>query len=229
MAGFGLTKRAAFIIGLVVLIAAGGSALRGRAQGQSQTPNLGARPNFNEPVVLKSTDGVLDVTLTAHQGTARLNTVATPVKDFIVLGYTVNRGTASNGRMSDDNLYPSPTLQVYPGETLIVHMSNALAGLTIRDYFNPAYTPVGKEVPLYPEQLTSSPLNLHVHGLHVTPKGNGDNVLLDIQAGMSNTYTYHVPTDMPQGAYWYHSHLHTLTTAQTYNGFAGLHEIGRDD
>ena len=225
----GISKRAALIVGFVVLIAAGATGLRGRAQGQSQTPDLAARPNFAEPVTLASKDGTLEVTLTAHQGTAHLNTVAAPVKNFIVLGYTVNRGTASNGRMSDDNLYPSPTLQVYPGQTLIVHMDNALAGLTMRDYFNPAYTPVGKDVPIYPEQLASSPINLHVHGLHVTPKGNGDNVLLDIQAGMSNTYTYHVPTDMPQGAYWYHSHLHTMTTAQTYDGFAGLLEIGRVD
>ena len=51
----------------------------------------------------------------------------------------------------------------------------------------------GQEVPLYPAQLTSSPLNLHVHGLHVCPKGNADNVMLHIPAGMSNTYTYHVP------------------------------------
>ena len=84
-------------------------------------------------------------------------------------------------------------------------------------------------MPLYPAQMTSSPLNLHVHGLHVRPKGNADNVLLHIPAGMSNTYTYHIPNDMPQGAYWYHSHLHTLTTAQTYLGLAGLLAIGRVD
>jgi FtsP/CotA-like multicopper oxidase with cupredoxin domain len=34
---------------------------------------------------------------------------------------------------------------------------------------------------------------------------------------------------MPQGAYWYHSHLHTLTSPQTYYGLAGLLAIGRTD
>ena len=34
---------------------------------------------------------------------------------------------------------------------------------------------------------------------------------------------------MPQGAYWYHSHLHALTTAQVYTGLAGLLAIGRTD
>ena len=77
--------------------------------------------------------------------------------------------------------------------------------------------------------MTSSPLNLHVHGVHVSPKGNADNVMLHIPAGMSNTYTYHIPKNMPQGAYWYHSHLHGLTTPHVYYGMAGLLAIGRTD
>ena len=133
------------------------------------------------------------------------------------------------GLLSGDNLYPAPTLQVFPGETLIVHLDNALTGLTIRDFFDPRYTAKGEEVPLYPPQMTSSPLNLHIHGIHVSPKGNADNVMLHIPAGESNTYTYHIPKSMPQGAYWYHSHLHTLTTSHVYYGLAGLLAIGRTD
>ena len=77
--------------------------------------------------------------------------------------------------------------------------------------------------------MKSSPLNLHVHGIHVSPKGNADNVMLHIPAGMSNTYTYPIAKNMPQGAYWYHSHLHTLTSAQVYTGLVGLLSIGRTD
>jgi FtsP/CotA-like multicopper oxidase with cupredoxin domain len=199
------------------------------AQGADAKSDPAVRPDFSEPVTLTSKDGVLEVTLTAHQGYARLDTVAGPVQNFLVFAYQVARGTASNGEMSGDNLYPAPTLQVFPGETLIVHLDNALTGLTIRDYFNPQYTAKGKEVLLYPEQMTSSPLNLHVHGVHVSPKGNSDNVMLHISPGMANTYTYQIPKNMPQGAYWYHSHLHTLTTSQTYYGLAGLLAIGRPD
>lgn len=151
------------------------------------------------------------------------------MKNLLVYAYSVKQGTASNGKMQEDNSYPAPTLHVYPGQTLIVHLKNKLVGLGVRDYYNPAYTPKGQEIPIYPAQMNTSPTNLHVHGLHVTPKGNGDNVLLDIQAGMSNTYTYHIPLDQPQGAYWYHSHLHTLGTPQTYYGLAGLLAIGRVD
>ena len=217
------------LVAFALLLALNARALQIGAEEAAPAYDVSARPAFAEPVTLASKDGVLELTLTVRQGEAHLNTVALPVKNFMLFSYKLERGTASNGRSSGDNLYPGPTLQVFPGEALIVHVNNELTGLTIRDYYNPAYTLKGQKIAIYPPPLSSSPFNLHVHGVHVTPKGNGDNVLLDIQAGMSNTYTYHIPKDMPQGAYWYHSHLHTLTTAQTYLGLAGLLEIGRAD
>jgi FtsP/CotA-like multicopper oxidase with cupredoxin domain len=201
------------------------------AQAQETAAKLdpAARPEFREPVTLASKYGVLEVRLIAKQGTATLDTVAKPVQNMLVFAYELVRGTASDGKTSGDNLYPAPTLQVFPGETLIVHLDNALTGLTIKDFFDPAYTAKGEEVPLYPPQMTSSPLNLHVHGVHVSPKGNADNALLHIPAGRSNTYTHNIPKSMPQGAYWYHSHLHTLTAAHVYYGMVGLLAIGRTD
>ncbi len=68
------------------------------AWAEAATPDLSIRPEFAEPVVLASKDGVLEVTLTAHQGEAHLDTVAVPVKNFLVFAYEVNRGTASNGQ-----------------------------------------------------------------------------------------------------------------------------------
>ena len=215
-------------IGAVIFAAAWqGSFARTLAEDATFDPAV--RPEFSEPVVLASKDGVLEVRLTVKQGEVRLDTVAAPVKNFLVFAYEVIRGTASNGQTRGDNLYPAPTLQVFPGETLIVHLDNAMTGLTIRDFYDPQYTAKGGEVPIYPLQMTSSPFNLHVHGVHVSPKGNVDNVMLRIPAGMSNTYTYHIPNSMPQGAYWYHSHLHTLTTSHVYYGLAGLLAIGRTD
>ena len=199
------------------------------AQTAERRADPAIRPEFREPVTLASKEGVLEVRLTARQGQATLDTVATPVQNFLLFDYEVIRGTASDGQRSGGNLYPAPTLQVFPGETLIVHFENGLAGLTIRDYFSPQYTPKGQSVPIYPEQMTSSPINLHTHGAHISPKGNADNVLLHIPPGMSNTYTYDIPRNMPQGMYWYHSHLHGLTSAQVYTGLVGLLAIGRTD
>ena len=187
-------------------------------------------PDFSEPVVLASKDGVLEVRLTEHQGPAHSpHRGRSPSRDALLFSYELIKGTASNGQTSGSDQYPAPTLQVFPGETLIVHLDNALTNLTIGDFFDPKYIAKGEEVPLYPEQMTSSPINLHTHGLHVSPKGNSDNVLLHIPGGMSNTYTYKIPIDHPQGAYWYHSHLHGLTSPHTYYGLAGLLAIGRTD
>src|SRR5262252_1018477 len=199
------------------------------AQTAEKRADPAIRSEFREPITLTSKEGVLEVRLTARQGQATLDTVATPVQNFLLFEYEVIRGTASNRQMSGSNLYPAPTLQVYPGEKLIVHLENDLTGLTIRDYFSPQYTPKGQSVPIYPEQMTSSPINLHTHGAHISPRGNADNVLLHIPPGMSNTYTYDIPRNMPQGLYWYHSHLHGLTAAQVYSGLVGLLAIGRTD
>ena len=170
-----------------------------KAQETAAKIDPAVRPEFREPVTLASKDGVLEVRLIAKQGTASLDTVAKPVQNMLVLAYELIRGTASDGKMSGDNLYPAPTLQVFPGETLIIHLDNALTGLTIKDFFDPAYTAKGEEVPLYPPQMTSSPLNLHVHGVHVSPKGNADNVMLHIPGGKSNTYTYNIPEEHAAG------------------------------
>src|SRR5215813_4493437 len=142
------------------------------AWAQSTTYDPAIRPEFREPVTLSSKNGILEVRLTARQGQATLDTVATPVQNFLLFDYELIRGTASDGRRSGGNLYPAPTLQVFPGERLIVHLENGLTGLTIRDYFSPQYTPKGQPVPTYPEQMTSSPMNLHVHGAHISPRGN---------------------------------------------------------
>jgi hypothetical protein len=199
------------------------------AQTAERRTDPAIRPDFREPVTLASKDGVLEVRLTARQGQATLDTAAAPVQNFLLFDYEVIRGTPSDGRKSGGNLYPAPTLHLFPGETLIVHFENGLSGLTIRDYFIPQYTPKGQPIPIYPEQMTSSPLNLHTHGAHISPRGNADNVLLHIPPGMSNTYTYDIPRNMPQGLYWYHSHLHGLTSAHVYTGLAGLLAIGRTD
>ena len=217
------------VVALAVLVALACSDVTALAQTAEKRTDAATRPEFREPVTLTSKDGVLEVRLTAQQSQTSLDTVATPVKNFFLFHYELIRGTASNGLRSGGNLYPAPTLQVFPGERLIIHLDNGLSGLTIRDYFSPQYTPSGQPVPIYPEQMTSSPINLHTHGAHISPRGNADNVLLHIPPGMSNTYTYDMPRNMPQGMFWYHPHLHGLTSAHVYAGLAGLLALGRTD
>ena len=221
----GLAAACAF--GVACLDAVAWLGLTYHAEGAAFDPSV--RPAYSEPVTLESKDGVLEVRLTAQQGEISLDTVVTPVKNAILFSYEVIRGTASNGEATGANQYPAPTLQVHPGDKLTVHLDNALFGLTIRDYYDPQFSAKDEAVPLYPKPLTQAPINLHTHGLHVSPKGNGDNVLLHIGAGLSNTYVYDIPEDHWPGVYWYHPHLHGQTSPQVYFGLAGMIAIGRLD
>src|SRR5258708_35992940 len=107
-------------------------------------------------------------------------------------------GTSYGVERRGDRVFPRARLTVFPGERIIANFKNRLSDVTIRDYFSPQSTPKGETVPIYPAQMTSSPLNLHIHGVHISPRGNADNVLLHIPARMSNTYTYNIPKSMPQ-------------------------------
>ncbi len=118
----------ALLLGVIFLsmpVAWSGSAAW--AQTADKNTDLAARPDFKEPVALMSKDGVLEVRLTARQGEATLDTVAKPVKNFLLFNYELIRGTASNGQNTGRNLYPGPTLQVFPGEKMIVHFENELS------------------------------------------------------------------------------------------------------
>ena len=95
-------------------------------------------------MTLTSKGGVLEVRLIARQGQATLGYGGEPGPELPSLRLRAD----SRQRIgwlagSGGNLYPAPTLQVFPGEKLIVHFGNALSGLTIRDFFIPQYTAQG--------------------------------------------------------------------------------------
>ena len=135
---------------LAVLTALASFGTTASAQSADKKTDLAIRSEFRERIVLTSKEGVLEVRLTAKQGQAALDTVATPVQNFLLFDYEALRGTASNGQKSGGNLYPAPTLQVFPGERLIVHFENSLSGLTIRDYFDSAIHGQGPTCPPLP-------------------------------------------------------------------------------
>lgn len=63
--------------------------------------------------------------------------------------------------------------------------------------------------------------NVHFHGLHVSPTGNSDNVLLAISPQSNFPYEVTLPKDHPIGSYWYHAHAHGSTSIQVGSGMAG--------
>lgn len=67
----------------------------------------------------------------------------------------------------------------------------------------------------------NQPTNLHTHGLHVSPAGNGDNPFVTAQAGTDFDYVIPIPADHPSGTFWYHPHHHGFVADQIFGGLAG--------
>jgi FtsP/CotA-like multicopper oxidase with cupredoxin domain len=105
--------------------------------------------------------------------------------------------------MGYNGLIPGPTLVICQGDSVTLHLENGL----------PLDT------------------NLHVHGLHVSPEGDGDNIFVDIHPLEEHTYHYQIPYDQSPGAFWYHPHYHPLVQPEVESGLAGgiLIQGGLDD
>ena len=63
--------------------------------------------------------------------------------------------------------------------------------------------------------------NLHTHGLHISPTGNSDNVLLEIPPGEDLQFQFDIPDNHHAGTFWYHAHRHGSTASQLREGMAG--------
>ncbi len=135
-------------------------------------------------------------------------------------------GMKAHNRIGDDPVYlrsyngklVGPTLRARPGDTLRITMKN--------DF---------ETEPIQPGEMNTlhgfNTMNLHTHGLHVSPSGISDNVLLDVPPQSSQDYEIVIPKDHPAGTFWYHTHRHGSTAAQVSSGMAGAIIItgGMDD
>lgn len=81
---------------------------------------------------------------------------------------------------------PGPVLEAVPGGLLRVAFRNSLPETT----------------------------NLHFHGLHVSPDGNGDDPFVEVASGESWNYELSLPASHPSGLFWYHPHVHGTTARQ---------------
>ncbi len=104
---------------------------------------------------------------------------------------------------------PGPTLRVQPGDVLRVSLINDLPP-------NRAELPLNTDLPHH-----FNTTNVHVHGLHVSPSGNADNVLRSMEPGQSYEVEIAIPADHPRGTYWYHPHHHGSADVQISSGMAG--------
>jgi suppressor of ftsI len=157
-----------------------------------------------EPEVRTSRDGLLDTKL-------ELSVMPVPVAGGTPI-MSVYEGS-----------FPGPTLRIRPGDRLRVNLVNKLDDLPPglpqdSPFLCSPMTPTGHALG---EHETTCDTNLHVHGLHVSPSDNSDNIFLTVRAGESFQYEYQIPENHPAGLYWYHPHLHGTVTNQVFAGLAG--------
>ncbi len=97
-----------------------------------------------------------------------------------------------------NGLYMPPVLKVNPGDTIKLHLVDQ-SDMTV---------------------------NLHYHGLLVTPLGAGDNVFLTVDPGTSFDYDFPIPANHPQGLFWYHPHVHPGVNEAIAAGLSGGLVVG---
>ena len=102
-------------------------------------------------------------------------------------------GAEVQGRAYDYGIV-GPTLVVNPGDTIELTLDNQLDAHT----------------------------NIHFHGMHVSPRDNGDNNFLSVEPGEQFAYSLAIPRNHPSGTFWYHSHAHGISEEQVFGGLSGM-------
>ncbi len=109
------------------------------------------------------------------------------------------------------------TIRVKPGDTINLNLKNML--------------PIDHTPP--PEDINTphnfNVTNFHTHGLHVSPSGNSDNVLIAVNPQTSWKVEISIPKNHPTGTFWYHAHVHGSTALQVSSGMAGAIIIENPD
>jgi FtsP/CotA-like multicopper oxidase with cupredoxin domain len=144
-----------------------------------KTTHFQLRLPFAEPEVIVSQNGVLTGTITSA-----------PTR-LMISGAEVN-GESYNGT------FVGPTLQLEPGDRIMISLENGLRQMT----------------------------NIHFHGFHVSPSGMSDNVLRHVGVGDTAAYVIDVPATHDQGLFWYHSHMHMDSESQVFQGLSAAIRIG---
>jgi FtsP/CotA-like multicopper oxidase with cupredoxin domain len=92
-----------------------------------------------------------------------------------------------------NGVYGGPVLRARPGDLVELHLINRM-----------------------PDAI-----NLHFHGLRVSPLGHGDNMRVLVPPGQSYDYRFRIPADHPPGLYYYHDHAHGAAEAHVMAGLSG--------
>src|SRR5262245_55965139 len=154
---------------------------------------------FREPPVWRSDGGVLRRDLEMQRTATKL-------------GHRKLLTPTYEGRI------PGPTWRLKPGDRIQVRLINNMT---------PSVSaPLSASVPLRHDhggldgelEMETPPslfTNMHVHGLQVDPRGNGDNVFIQIPPGQYFDFDIPIPANQPSGLFFYHPHRHRSVTGSS--------------
>ena len=172
------------------------------ARSQNTLSNLALAPGVEAPPVSEAREVAYDLDVIYADG--QIWNPTTQAFDKVKLrSYQSEAGVPPS--------FIAPAIDVYPGQTVRITLHNKL----------PADTTCGVMGGSANTPNCFNGTNLHSHGLWVNPSGNGDNVMVSINPGVSFQYEYNIPQDHPAGTFWYHSHRHGSTALQVSSGMAG--------
>ena len=179
-----------------------------------------------DPILLPSQNGALSVDLTM------VNTVGSD-------------GIAQYCYLYGDGSTEAPTLQLSPGDTLTLNLTNHLTETAhSSSHMMPAQVAPGvasssattdsalaspaSSNPCSGGSMTSTSTNIHFHGLNIPPKCHQDEVIRTSIPPNDPPFQYSIkiPANEPPGLYWYHPHPHGFTKTQVIGGASGALIVG---
>jgi FtsP/CotA-like multicopper oxidase with cupredoxin domain len=139
------------------------------------------------------------------------------------VSFSYQTTTDSNNRQLFCFMTPSgmqnPTLQVNPGDRLIVKITNNTPVGTNPMVLNPPNCGVNT--------MTTASVNIHFHGVNISPACGWDEVIKTIvNPGQTFQYNFVFPKNEPPGLYWYHPHIHGLVENALLGGASGIIIVG---
>jgi FtsP/CotA-like multicopper oxidase with cupredoxin domain len=92
-----------------------------------------------------------------------------------------------------NGVYAGPVLRAHPGDRVEIHVVNHM-----------------------PDTI-----NLHYHGMRISPLGHGDNMQVAILPGQTYDYAFLIPPNHPPGLFWYHDHAFEAAERHVNAGLSG--------
>jgi FtsP/CotA-like multicopper oxidase with cupredoxin domain len=112
----------------------------------------------------------------------------------------------------------SPTLRVKPGDTINISLTNAVGAPA----GGPSEVESSSSKRCGAGAMTLSSVNMHFHGVNTSPRCHSDEVIHTlINSGQTFAYAIHIPKDEPPGLYWYHPHVHGISSSVVQGGATG--------